>query len=74
MQNDAKAYESDIDASGIRCMKCDRTLVPQRITLRYLGHSFSLMVPCCPVCGQVYISKELAQGKMSEVEMLLEDK
>jgi hypothetical protein len=28
----------------------------------------------CPKCRQVFIPEELARGKMSEVEKLLEDK
>ena len=28
----------------------------------------------CPKCGKVFISRELAEGKMAEVEILLEDK
>ena len=28
----------------------------------------------CPKCGKVYISEELAEGRMWEVEQMLEDK
>ena len=28
----------------------------------------------CPNCGKVYISKDLAEGRMCEVEQTLEDK
>lgn len=28
----------------------------------------------CPTCGKVYVSRELAEGRMAEFEQLLEDK
>ena len=31
-------------------------------------------LPCCPVCGRVFISAELAEGRIAEVEQMLEDK
>jgi len=40
----------------------------------YLGHEFTHPVPKCPICGFVYIPEELATGKISEVETMLEDK
>jgi len=42
--------------------------------LSYLGHTVAHELLTCPKCGKVYVSKELAEGKMSEVEQLLEDK
>ena len=30
--------------------------------------------PACPRCGMVFISRELAKGRMAEVELLMEDK
>ena len=56
------------------CMKCDARLVPLKTTFTYLKHEFYVDIPRCPVCGQVYVSEELAKGKMSEVETSLEDK
>lgn len=57
-----------------KCAKCDRQLVLKKITLEYMGHAVDHEVPTCPKCGKVYISKELAEGRMSEFERLLEDK
>jgi len=57
-----------------KCCKCDRELVAKKIVFEYLGHSVSHEVPACPKCGKVYISQELAEGRMSEVEQQLEDK
>jgi hypothetical protein len=47
-------------------------LVVKKIVFEYLGHTVAHEVPACPKC--VYISKELAEGRMSEVEQALEDK
>lgn len=57
-----------------RCAKCGVQLEPTKVIFRYMGRSFSHEVPACPQCGKVFISKELAQGKMVEVEALMEDK
>lgn len=56
------------------CVKCDALLVPSKTTFTYLKHEFYAELPKCPVCGQVYVSEELAKGKMAEVEAALEDK
>ena len=40
----------------------------------YMGRSFGHEVPTCPKCGKMFISKELAEGRMAEVEALMEDK
>lgn len=56
------------------CGRCELALVPGPVTLTYLGHNFTVDLPRCPGCGQVYISPDLALGRMTEVEMMLEDK
>ena len=56
-----------------KCGKCQKELVPQKVIFTYLGHTFSHDVPSCPECGQVYISKELAEGRIAELEEELED-
>jgi YgiT-type zinc finger domain-containing protein len=55
-------------------MKCDRELAPKKVVFEYMGHSVAHEVPVCPRCGMVYISAELAEGRMCEVEQMLEDK
>jgi len=69
-----KEYKSDMDGGNLTCLRCGVPLVNSRVTFRYLGRSFSAEVPHCEICGQVYISRELARGKMAEVEKMLEDK
>ena len=56
------------------CAKCGEMLVLKNKIFSYMGMTFSREVPRCPVCGMVFISKELADGKMAEVEQLMEDK
>jgi len=58
----------------IKCGKCGVELKPTKVTFSYMGRTFGHEVPACPKCGKVYISQELAEGKMAEVEMLFEDK
>lgn len=59
---------------GIICYECNVPLVDKRTEFQYLGHHFFAEIPCCPICGISYVSKELAKGKMSEVERQLEEK
>ncbi len=56
------------------CYKCQKELELKKTDFTYLGHNFFTDVPRCPECGLVFISEELAKGRMSEVEMQLEDK
>ncbi|HIJ75496.1 MAG TPA: hypothetical protein HPP81_02150 [Deltaproteobacteria bacterium] len=56
------------------CVRCKRPLEPGTVSIAYQKSSFPVELFRCPDCGQVYISEELAIGKMAEIEMLLEDK
>ncbi len=56
------------------CRKCGRPLEKKKVVFDYLGSHFAHELPCCPVCGKVFISAELAEGKIAEVEQMLEDK
>ncbi|MCE5253569.1 MAG: DNA-binding protein [Actinomycetia bacterium] len=58
----------------LMCVKCKVALVEEKIELRYLDHSMNVTALRCPECGQVCFSEELVRGKISEVEMTLEDK
>jgi len=61
-------------ADGWACAKCKAVLVPKKKIFSYMGTTVSHEVLRCPVCGIVFISKQLADGKMAEIELLLEDK
>lgn len=56
------------------CRPCGARLEPGKAELTYLGGSFQVELPVCPVCGRVFIYEALAIGRMLEVEQLLEDK
>lgn len=56
------------------CFKCQKELELKKTNFTYLGHSFFTEVPVCPECGQVFIPEEIVRGRISEVEMQLEDK
>lgn len=58
----------------LKCARCGVELVRRQTTFSYMGRTFGHEVPVCPQCGKVFISRELAEGKMAEVEILLEDK
>jgi DNA-directed RNA polymerase subunit RPC12/RpoP len=56
------------------CFKCRKELELKKTDFTYLGHSFFTEVPACPECGQVFIPEELVRGRISDVEMQMEDK
>jgi uncharacterized protein with PIN domain len=57
-----------------KCAKCNQELVKKKTVFAYLRQTVAHEVLACPVCGKVYIPKELAEGKMAEVEEQIEDK
>mgnify|MGYP001175050982 CR=1 FL=1 len=57
-----------------KCRKCGKELVMKKTVFDYLERSFSEDLLRCPNCGQVLISQELADGRMADVEAMLEDK
>lgn len=56
------------------CRTCGLELVQHKARAHYMGGTFDLSIPCCPKCGQYFVPRELAKGKMQEVEKILEDK
>ncbi len=65
---------SDSEKEPLICAACNVELAPQKTFFKYLGHSFSADMPTCPKCGQVYVPEEVAEGRMAQVEKMLEDK
>jgi ribosomal protein S27AE len=57
-----------------KCGNCNQELVAKKTVFSYLGHTVAHEVRACPKCGKVFIPKELAEGKMAEIEEQLEDK
>lgn len=67
----AADHEAD---ETMRCDLCHMNMELKEATFAYLGRTFKHKVLRCPACGQVYVSEDLAKGRMREVEGLLEDK
>jgi uncharacterized Zn finger protein len=61
-------------APQLSCAKCKQELVPGKVTVSYLGNTFPVELLKCPNCGLVFVSEDLATGKMLQVEQALEDK
>jgi ribosomal protein S27E len=57
-----------------RCRMCGEELKNTQAICEYMQRSFSEELLRCPKCGQVLITSSLADGKMHEVEEMLEDK
>ncbi|MGI6256957.1 MAG: DVU_1557 family redox protein [Anaerovoracaceae bacterium] len=58
-------------------LMCDRCKVEMKeieVQFDYLNRSFRHKVPRCPECGQVSLPEELVEGKMSDVEAMIEEK
>jgi hypothetical protein len=53
---------------------CGAPLELGKVNLRYMGSTFTVDLRHCPKCGLVLIPEELAEGRMAEVERILEDK
>ncbi len=56
------------------CGKCNKPLVPGKVIASYMGSEFPIELWKCPECGKVLVPKELATGRMLQVEQALEDK
>ena len=56
------------------CDKCNVEMQLIEVQFKYLSRSFRYKVPRCPQCGQVSLPEELVNGRMSEVEALIEEK
>ena len=56
------------------CGSCRLPLEQVKGPVFYLNSAFDVYLPRCPKCGQTLVPKSLAEGKMLEVETLLEDK
>ncbi len=56
------------------CRRCGRPMEIQTAKLEYLDNRFDVELPTCPQCGAVYVDETLVDGRMAEVEALLESK
>ena len=74
MSEDAKLYYQADPNVYYLCHKCKVPLVIGDALFQYLNNAFPVQLPICPVCGFIYVSEELAMGKVFSVEKVLEDK
>jgi hypothetical protein len=56
------------------CGRCGVPLEQIRTSVFYLNSAFDVVLPRCPQCGLTMVPRSLAEGKMLELEALLEDK
>ena len=57
-----------------KCRRCGEELTVKKVVFDYLNMNFSENLLRCPKCGRVLIPRDLAVGKMVEVETQLEEK
>ncbi|MDR1570964.1 MAG: hypothetical protein LBS32_00400 [Clostridiales Family XIII bacterium] len=62
------------DGRTLICCRCNAALTIRRTEFSYLAHSFFAELPSCPVCGQAFVSEDLVNGRIADVERNLEDK
>jgi hypothetical protein len=58
----------------IVCAKCGCELETVKATGDYLGFRFNVELLGCPGCGALFVPEELANGKIAELEAILEQK
>ena len=56
------------------CDKDKVELEEMDLQFKYMKKTFRAKVLRCPVCGQVYLTEEQVNNRVSEVEGLLEEK
>jgi hypothetical protein len=56
------------------CGKCGVPLVSAKVQVRYLGTTLTVDLLKCSACDIVMVTEEMAIGKMSDAEQVLEDK
>jgi ssDNA-binding Zn-finger/Zn-ribbon topoisomerase 1 len=62
------------EQNGLHCGRCGKALKMVKVRFHYLGHDFFHSLSGCPDCGLVFVPEALSSGKMSDVEIMLEDK
>ncbi|MDO4544796.1 MAG: DNA-binding protein [Bacillota bacterium] len=61
-------------AKKLICDKCKVEMEEIEVQFKYLSRSFRYKVPRCPECGQVSLPEDLVDGKMADVEAMIEEK
>lgn len=63
-----------MDNNEILCIKCNRKLEEAKAKFNYLNREMHSDVLKCPNCGQVYLSEQLVEDRIRQIESALEDK
>lgn len=63
-----------VSKEKLKCKKCQCRLEDSEVFFSYLDRQFTYIVPRCPICGQVYISEELVETRIAQLERALEEK
>lgn len=58
----------------LMCHRCKVEMKDIEVQFNYLNRNFRYKVPRCPECGQVSLPEELVEGKMADVEAMIEEK
>lgn len=58
----------------LMCDRCKVEMTKIEVQFNYLSRNFRYKVPRCPSCGQVSLPEELVEGKMADVEAMIEEK
>lgn len=66
--------EFNADDDDLVCAQCNVPLEQIKVQATYMHSAFDVILPRCPKCGLTLVPQSLAEGKMAEVEALLEDK
>lgn len=64
----------EASVEGWKCAVCNSELSYQSVSMVYMKGLFQIDLLGCSKCNLYLIPEKLAQGKMHQVEMLLEDK
>lgn len=56
------------------CSKCNLPLEMKDVSIDYLDYHYIQKLPRCPNCGQIFISEELVDDKITNLESSLEEK
>lgn len=63
-----------VSEKQMKCSICGRVPEEAGVKFSYLGSTFALTALRCPVCGNVYISEDMVDGRISYTEGFLEDR
>ena len=73
MEDNIEKLDAKLE-EDVCCCRCNEKMIPLKKDFEYMGRRFQHELLTCPKCGQSYLPKELAEGKMRKLEETLEIK